>query len=73
MVTLDTINNEYKKNIDNLNRFHNYHFQRIRKMRVNRYVKRIYFQRLHNFYRFKLNEYKKIKDQKIKQSQKEER
>ena len=67
MVSLEAINNEYKKNIDNLNLFYNYHFNRIRNLRINPHIKRLYFQRLHNFYRFKLNEYKKIKEQKIKQ------
>lgn len=67
MVSLQAINNEYKKSIDNLNRFYNYHFNRIRNLRIHPYYKRLYFQRLHNFYRFELNQYKKIKEQKIKQ------
>ena len=67
MVSLQTINNEYKKNIHNLNRFYIYHFNHIRRMRINPYIKTIYFQRLYNYYTFKLNQYKKIKEQKIKQ------
>lgn len=67
MVTLEAINNEYKKNIDNLNQLYNYHYNRIRRLRIHPYYKGLYFQRLYNFYRFKLNEYKKIKEQKIKQ------
>lgn len=67
MVSLHAINNEYKKKIDRLNQFYNYHFNRIRRLRIHPHIKRLYFQRLHNFYRFKLNEYKKIKEQKIKQ------
>ena len=56
-----------KKNIDYLNRLYNYYFNRIKKLHINPYEKRIYFQRLYNFYRFKLNEYKNIKEQQIKQ------
>ena len=67
MVTLSQINEEYKKNIDNLNRFYNYHFNRIRRLRIHPYYKRLYFQRLQNFYRYNLNKYKKIRDNKIKQ------
>jgi len=67
MLTIYAINNEYKKNIDNLNQFYNYYFNQFRRLRINPYVKKIYFQKLHNFYRFKLNQYKKIKEQKIKQ------
>ena len=60
MVTLEAINNEYKKNIDNLNQLYNYHYNRIRRLRIHPYYKGLYFQRLYNFYRFKLNEYKII-------------
>ena len=43
MVTLEAINNEYKKNIDNLNQFYNYHLNRIRRLRIRPYYKRLYF------------------------------
>ena len=65
--TIGVINNEHKRNINNLNRIYNYNFNRIKRLRIHLYVKRIYFQRLYNYYRFKLNEFKKIKEQKIKQ------
>jgi len=67
MLSIDTINNEYKKNIDNLNQFYNYHLNRIRRLRIHPYIKRIYFQRLYNHYTIKLNEYKNIKEQKLNQ------
>ena len=67
MLSIDSINNEYKKNIDNLNQFYNYHLNQIRRLRIHPYIKRIYFQRLYNHYTIKLNEYKNIKEQKLNQ------
>ena len=67
MITLAQINEEYKKNIDNLIRLYNYHYNRIRNLRINQYYKRIYFKNLYNFYITKLNQYIKIRDNKIKE------
>ena len=66
MVTINSINNEFKNNIDNLNRYYNYEYNRIIKLRIHPYYKRIYLQRLYNFYIEKVNYYKKIKDNKLK-------
>ena len=66
MVTLSQINEEYKNNVNTLNRIYNYHLNRIRNLRIHPYYKRIYFQNLYNFYRSNLNNYKKIRDNKIK-------
>jgi len=66
METLTQINEEYKKNIDKLNKIYNYHINRIRRLRIHPYYKRLYFQRLQNFYRYNLNKYKNLKEQKIK-------
>jgi hypothetical protein len=67
MVSVAQINQEYKKNIDNLIQLYNYHYNRIKRLRINPYYKRIYFQRLYIFYTSNLNKYKKIRDNKIKQ------